>query len=202
MFLIGLTGGIAAGKSTVAGIWVALGAIEIDADLLAREVVQPGTVGIEKIRQVFGSGVFTATGDLDRKALGEIVFNNVAKRKKLEGIVHPLVRARAQEMLRSLPADSIVIYTVPLLVEANVELPFDVVVSVEAPETERAQRLVGSRGMTLEQALSRIKAQASAIERAARADYILNSNQSLAALSSDATKLFEKFKVMNEQGLK
>ena len=202
MFLIGLTGGIAAGKSTVAGIWVALGAIEIDADLLAREVVQPGTVGIEKIRQVFGSGVFTATGDLDRKALGEIVFNNAAKRKELEGIVHPLVRARAQEILRSLPADSIVIYTVPLLVEANVELPFDVVVSVEAPETERARRLVGSRGMTLEQALSRIKAQASAIERAARADYILNSNQSLAALSSDATKLFEKFKVMNEQGLK
>lgn len=202
MFLIGLTGGIAAGKSTVAGIWVALGAIEIDADLLAREVVQPGTVGIEKIRQVFGSGVFTATGDLDRKALGEIVFNNVAKRKELEGIVHPLVRARAQEVLRSLPADSIVIYTVPLLVEANVELPFDVVVSVEAPETERAQRLVGSRGMTLEQALSRIKAQASAIERAARADYILNSNQSLAALSSDATALFEKFKAMNEQGHK
>jgi dephospho-CoA kinase len=202
MFLIGLTGGIAAGKSTVAGIWVALGAIEIDADLLAREVVQPGTVGIEKIRQVFGSGIFTATGDLDRKALGEIVFNNAAKRKELEGIVHPLVRARAQEMLRSLPADSIVIYTVPLLVEANVELPFDVVVSVEAPETERAQRLVGSRGMSLEQALSRIKAQASAIERAARADYILNSNQSLAALSSDATKLFERFMVMNEQGLK
>jgi dephospho-CoA kinase len=202
MFLIGLTGGIAAGKSTVAGIWVALGAIEIDADLLAREVVQPGTVGLEKIRQVFGSGVFTSAGDLDRKALGEIVFNNVAKRKELESIVHPLVRARAQEILRSLPADSIVIYTVPLLVEANVELPFDVVVSVEAPETERAQRLVGSRGMTLEQALSRIKAQASAIERAARADYILNSNQSLAALSSDATKLFEKFKVMNEQGLK
>ena len=202
MFLIGLTGGIAAGKSTVAGIWVALGAIEIDADLMAREVVQPGTVGIEKIRHVFGSGVFTATGDLDRKALGEIVFNNAAKRKELEGIVHPLVRARAQEILRSLPADSIVIYTVPLLVEANVELPFDVVVSVEAPETERARRLVGSRGMTLEQALSRIKAQASAIERAARADYILNSNQSLAALSSDATKLFEKFKVMNEQGLK
>ena len=202
MFLIGLTGGIAAGKSTVAGIWVALGAIEIDADLLAREVVQPGTVGIEKIRQVFGSGVFTATGDLDRKALGEIVFNNVAKRKELEGIVHPLVRARAQEILQSLPGDSIVTYTVPLLVEANVELPFDVVVSVEAPETERAQRLVGSRGMTLEQALSRIKAQASAIERAARADYILNSNQSLAALSSDATKLFEQFKAMNEQGHK
>ena len=200
MFLIGLTGGIAAGKSTVAGIWTALGAIEIDADVLAREVVQPGTVGLEKIKNVFGPTVFTDSGALDRKALGEIVFNNASRRKELEGIVHPLVRARAQEILASLPEDSMVIYTVPLLVEANVELPFDVIVSVEAPETERAQRLVSSRGMTLEQALARIKAQASAIDRAARADYILNSNQSLTALSADATKLFEKFKAISEQG--
>jgi len=200
MFLIGLTGGIAAGKSTVAGIWTALGAIEIDADVLAREVVQPGTVGLERIKNVFGPTVFTDSGSLDRKALGEIVFNNASRRKELEGIVHPLVRARAQEILASLPEDSMVIYTVPLLVEANVELPFDVIVSVEAPETERAQRLVSSRGMTLEQALARIKAQASAIDRAARADYILNSNQSLTALSADATKLFEKFKAISEQG--
>jgi dephospho-CoA kinase len=200
MFLIGLTGGIAAGKSTVAGIWTDLGAIEIDADVLAREVVQSGTVGLEKIKNVFGPEVFTDSGALDRKALGEIVFNNASRRKELEGIVHPLVRARAQEILASLPEDSIVIYTVPLLVEANVELPFDVIVSVEAPESERAQRLVSSRGMTLEQAIARIKAQASAIDRAARADYILNSNQSLTALSADATKLFEKFKVISEQG--
>jgi dephospho-CoA kinase len=200
MFLIGLTGGIAAGKSTVAGIWTALGAIEIDADVLAREVVQPGTVGLERIKNVFGPTVFTDSGSLDRKTLGEIVFNNASRRKELEGIVHPLVRARAQEILASLPEDSTVIYTVPLLVEANVELPFDVIVSVEAPETERAQRLVNSRGMTLEQALARIKAQASAIDRAARADYILNSNQSLTALSADATKLFEKFKAISEQG--
>jgi dephospho-CoA kinase len=200
MFLIGLTGGIAAGKSTVAGIWTALGAIEIDADVLAREVVQPGTVGLERIKNVFGPTVFTDSGSLDRKTLGEIVFNNASRRKELEGIVHPLVRARAQEILASLPEDSMVIYTVPLLVEANVELPFDVVVSVEAPETERAQRLVSSRGMTLEQALARIKAQASAIDRAARADHILNSNQSLTALSADATKLFEKFKAISEQG--
>jgi dephospho-CoA kinase len=200
MFLIGLTGGIAAGKSTVAGIWTALGAIEIDADVLAREVVQPGTVGLERIKNVFGPTVFTDSGSLDRKTLGEIVFNNASRRKELESIVHPLVRARAQEILASLPEDSMVIYTVPLLVEANVELPFDVIVSVEAPETERAQRLVSSRGMTLEQALARIKAQASAIDRAARADYILNSNQSLTALSADATKLFEKFKAISEQG--
>jgi dephospho-CoA kinase len=200
MFLIGLTGGIAAGKSTVAGIWVSLGAIEIDADLLAREVVEHGTKGIEKIRQIFGPTVFSPSGELDRKALGDIVFNNTLRRKELEAIVHPLVRARAQEILKSLPKDSIAIYTVPLLVEANVELPFDAIVSVEAPETERAQRLVTSRGMSLEQAMARIKSQASAIDRAARADYILNSNQSLASLTDDAVKLFGKFQTQSERG--
>jgi len=200
MFLIGLTGGIAAGKSTVASIWVSLGAIEIDADVLAREVIEPGSEGLAQIKEHFGESVFTESGSLDRKALGEIVFNNVQQRKVLESIVHPLVRQRAQEILKSLANDSIVIYTVPLLVEANVELPFDVIVSVEAPETERAQRLVSSRGMTLEQSLARIKSQASAVERAAKADYILNSNQALAGLSADATRLFETFRVQSERG--
>jgi len=199
MFLIGLTGGIAAGKSTVASIWVSLGAIEIDADVLAREVIEPGSEGLAQIKEHFGESVFTESGSLDRKALGEIVFNNVQQRKVLESIVHPLVRERAQEILKSLASDSIVIYTVPLLVEANVELPFDVIVSVEAPETERAQRLVSSRGMTLEQSLARIKSQASAVERAAKADYILNSNQSLAGLTADANRLFETFRSQSER---
>ncbi|MFZ4116890.1 MAG: dephospho-CoA kinase [Rhodoluna sp.] len=200
MFLIGLTGGIAAGKSTVASIWVSLGAIEIDADVLAREVIKPGSAGLAKIKEHFGESVFDDSGSLDRKALGEIVFNNDSQRKVLESIVHPLVRQRAQEILKSVPNDSIVIYTVPLLVEANVELPFDVIVSVEAPESERAQRLVSSRGMTLEQALARIKSQASAVERAAKADHILNSNQSLAGLTADATRLFDSFRAKNERG--
>lgn len=201
MFLIGLTGGIAAGKSTVAGIWVSLGAIEIDADILAREVIEPGSLGLEKIREHFGAKVFNESGSLDRKALGEIVFENVGQRKALESIVHPLVRRRALEILQTLPEDSIVIYTVPLLVEANVELPFDVIVSVEAPESERAQRLVSSRGFNLEQALARINSQASAVDRAARADYILNSNQPLAALTQDAERLFESLKSKSERGL-
>ena len=200
MFLIGLTGGIAAGKSTVASIWVSLGAIEIDADVLAREVIKPGSAGLAKIKEHFGESVFDDSGSLDRKALGEIVFNNDSQRKVLESIVHPLVRKRAQEILKSVPNDSIVIYTVPLLVEANVELPFDVIVSVEAPESERAQRLVSSRGMTLEQALARIKSQASAVERAAKADHILNSNQSLTGLTADATRLYESFRAKNERG--
>lgn len=198
MFLIGLTGGIAAGKSTVANLWVSLGAIEIDADVLAREVISQGTAGLEQIRSTFGNSIFNADGTLDRKALGEIVFNNPEKRKLLESIVHPLVRQRAQDLVSALPEDSIVVYTVPLLVEANVSLPFDAIVSVEAPESERVQRLIQSRGMTLDQALARIHAQASAIERAGRADYILNSNQALPSLLFDATKLYQKFEILSE----
>jgi dephospho-CoA kinase len=199
MFLIGLTGGIAAGKSTVAAHWVSLGAIEIDADVLAREVVEPGTKGLEDIRAVFGEAVFLPTGELDRKALGEVVFNDPTKRTLLESIIHPLVRQRAEELLGKLPSDSFVVYTVPLLVEAKVSLPFDVVVSVEAPETDRVRRLVDSRGMSSEQAHARIQAQASAIARASRADYILNSNQPLSALLADASKLWNQFQAMAKE---
>jgi dephospho-CoA kinase len=198
MFLIGLTGGIAAGKTTVAAHWVSLGGIEIDADKLAREVAQPGTKGLDQIRQVFGEYVFSSDGALNRQKLGEIIFNDPAKRLELEGIVHPLVRQRASELLAELPENAIVIYTVPLLVEANVSLPFDVIVSVEAPEADRVNRLVSSRGMSIDQAMARIKSQASAIERAAAADYILNSNQPLPALLADATALWNKFQIMSQ----
>jgi dephospho-CoA kinase len=198
MFLIGLTGGIAAGKTTVAAQWVSLGGIEIDADKLAREVVEPGTKGLDQIRQVFGESVFSSEGALDRQKIGEIIFNDPEKRLALEGIIHPLVRQRASELLAELPEDSMVIYTVPLLVEANVSLPFDVIVSVEAPEVDRVKRLVSSRGMSSEQAMARIQSQASAIERAAAADYILNSNQPLPALLADATALWNKFQIMSQ----
>jgi dephospho-CoA kinase len=193
MFLIGLTGGIAAGKSTVAKHWVSLGATEIDADILAREVVAPGTKGANEVKATFGEDLFDSAGNLDRQALGELVFTNPEKLKKLEEIVHPLVREAAANILSSLPADSMVIYTVPLLVEAKVALQFDAIVSVEAPEAIRLQRLVSSRGLTQEQALARIKAQATPIERAARADYILNSNQPMNSLLADADKLWNTF---------
>ena len=198
MFLIGLTGGIAAGKTTVAGHWVSLGGIEIDADKLAREVVEPGTKGIDQIRQIFGDSVFSSDSSLDRQKLGEIIFNDPEKRLALEGIIHPLVRQRASELLAVLPENTMVIYTVPLLVEANVSLPFDVIVSVEAPEADRVKRLASSRGMSTDQAMARIKSQASAIERAAAADYILNSNQPLPSLLSDATALWNKFQIMSQ----
>jgi dephospho-CoA kinase len=198
VYLVGLTGGIAAGKSTVAKHWVSRGAIEIDADLVAREVVLPGSEGAKQIEEVFGASYFDAEGNLDRKALGTLVFESKAELEKLEGIVHPLVRARTRELLSSAPNDAIVIYTVPLLVEANVDLNFDYVVTVEAPETERISRLVEHRGFSVEDARARISNQASPIERAARADFILNSNQDMFLLLRDADALWQKFVIANE----
>jgi len=196
MFLIGLTGGIAAGKSTVANLWQELGAIEIDADKLAREVVEPGSIGAHKILEEFGAEYFDANGELIRRKLGELVFSNPAQRRNLENIIHPLVRNRAQELLASLPSNSMVIYTVPLLVEAKVDLPFDVVVTVEAPEDVRLGRLVTKRGLSLEEASARIGSQAKPVERAQVSDFVLNSNQSLDLLLADARTLWQKFSGM------
>jgi dephospho-CoA kinase len=192
MFLIGLTGGIAAGKSTVAKLWVEHGAIEIDADQLAREVVLPGTEGSKKIRQVFGAEVCDTNGDLDRKALAAVIFHDSAKRTLLEQIIHPEVRRRAKEILSTLPQDSIVIYNVPLLVEAEVVMPFDKVITVEAPQEEQVARLIKHRGMTESEALSRIRVQASPARRAARADVILSSNHDLDALLKHADNLWHE----------
>jgi len=197
VFLIGLTGGIAAGKTAVAEHWVKLGAIEIDADVLAREVVAKGTPGAKQVESQFGSEYFV-DGELDRKKLGQLVFSNPEKLAELEAIVHPLVKQRARELIAAVPETAIVIYTVPLLVEAQVELPFDAVVTIEAPEDERVKRLVKSRGMTETEALSRIRAQATPLDRATRADHILSSNQSLALLLHDAEVLYQNFVLANE----
>ena len=193
MYLVGLTGGIAAGKSTVAKHWVSRGGIEIDADQLAREVVAPNTLGASQIRNTFGDNFFDQAGNLNRKALGELVFESKEALGKLEAIVHPLVRARTMELLAELPINSVAIYTVPLLVEANVDLPFDAVVTVEAPEAERVKRLIASRGFSEQEAKARIANQATPLERAARADHILNSNQDIFLLLRDADALWGKF---------
>ena len=190
MYLIGLTGGIAAGKSTVAKRWVEHGAIEIDADQVAREVVEPGTVGLNSIVEHFGADVLTASGDLDRKELARQIFSDSNKRELLNSILHPLIRERTKLLLAELPNDSIVVYNVPLLVEASVDHPFDLVVTVEAPEEEQIRRLVQTRGLTETEARNRIAAQAKPIERAARADRILNSNQDINLLLRDADLLW------------
>ena len=198
MYLVGLTGGIAAGKSTVAARWVELGAREIDADLIAREVVLPGTNGLAAVIERFGESYLREDGSLDRSGLGTLVFTDEHSRKDLEAILHPLVKARTAELIANATED-IVIYMVPLLVEANVDHDFDYIVTVEAPESERVERLVATRGMTREQATARIRAQASAAERANHADFILNSNQPLQALIKQADALYRQFELAARQ---
>ena len=190
MYLVGLTGGIAAGKSTVAKRWVEQGGFEIDADQLARDVVEPGTPGASQILEAFGPEVFQASGSLDRAKLGAIIFADSELRKALEAIVHPLVKAKAQELVSGLPENTIAIYNVPLLVEASVDLPFDMVVTVEAPAKEQVDRLVKHRGMSEVEAHKRVASQASPAQRANAADVILNSNQDLALLLKDADSLW------------
>lgn len=191
MYLVGLTGGIASGKSTVASAWAELGGIEIDADQLAREVVEPGTPGLAAVKAAFGDSVIS-NGALDRSALGQLVFANTDKRKQLEAIVHPLVRELAAKKIAELPDDSIVIYNVPLLVEAAVDLDFDKVVTVEAPSEKQIERLVSIRKMNREDAERRVAAQASPAQRANAADVILNSNQELHLLLKDARRLWQQ----------
>jgi dephospho-CoA kinase len=192
MYLIGLTGGIAAGKSTVAKRWVEHGALEIDADQVARDVVEPGTVGLGRVVEAFGSDVLTVDGELNRKRLAMQIFSDAGKRELLNSILHPLIKERTRQLLRELPAESIVVYNVPLLVEAAVDHPFDLVVTVEAPEEEQLRRLVETRGLTESEARSRISAQAKPIERAARADRILNSNQDINLLLRDTDALWRE----------
>lgn len=193
MFLIGLTGGIAAGKSTVADHWQSLGAVHLDADAIARQVVQPGTEGLAAIEAQFGATVMNENGSLNREALAQIVFNDPAKRQLLEAITHPLVKAETKRQLDNQRPEAIVIYNVPLLVEADVDLPFDRIVTVEAPVEEQVKRMVTYRKLTAEQALARIRNQATPAQRANAADFILSSNQDIGLLLKDAGKLWFQF---------
>lgn len=192
MYLVGLTGGIAAGKSSVAERWADLGASIIDADELAREVVAPGTPALAAIVGEWGETLLDESAALRRDRLAAIVFEDEDARKRLEAIVHPAVQAETRARLAALPADAIAVYVVPLLVEANVDHPFDFVVTVEAPEGDQIERMVKHRGMTREAAIARIRAQASPAQRANRADVILNSNQAKDLLLHDASQLWQR----------
>ncbi|MGY1634216.1 dephospho-CoA kinase [Geodermatophilus sp. SYSU D01186] len=172
---MGLTGGIGSGKSTVAGLLAARGARIVDADRIAREVVEPGTPGLAAVVEAFGSGVLTAEGALDRPALAAIVFADPAARARLDGIVHPLVRARAAELVAAAPPDAVVVQDVPLLVETGQAGVYDLVLVVEADLETRVRRLV-ERGLTAEDARARIAAQATDEQRRAVADVVLDNS--------------------------
>ena len=184
MYLIGLTGGIASGKSAVAGRLAEHGAIVVDADVLAREVVEPGTQGLAEIARQFGPGVIAPDGSLDRAALGAIVFPDAGKRALLNSITHPAIWARAKqlfELAQERDPHAVVVYDVPLLAEASGDRPmrFDLVVVVHADMDERIRRLVELRGMSREEALHRLNSQASDTERLAIADVVIDSNGTL-----------------------
>jgi len=197
MFLVGLTGGIASGKSTVAAMLGKFDNEIIDADEIAREVVMPGTVGLSKVVAEFGPQILEEDGSLSRAKLAKLVFEDPEKRLALEGILHPLIRARTLERISQSKSD-ILIYIVPLLVEAKVDHPFDLVVTIEAGSENQIQRLVENRGMSTEGAIARIAAQATEPERVARADVRIDGALSLTDLETTVSKLWNQIQSLAE----
>jgi dephospho-CoA kinase len=189
---IGLTGGIGSGKSAVAQRLAELGAVIIDSDRLAREVVAPGTPGLSEVVGAFGQSVLAPDGSLDRPALGRLVFGDDAARKRLEGIIHPLVRERAASMAAEAPQDAVVVNDVPLLVEAGLASQYELVVVVFAAEETRIERLMRDRGMSRTEAQSRIAAQATDEQRHAVADIEIHNDGTLEQLRSEVDAIWAR----------
>ena len=182
MLRVGLTGGMGAGKSTVAQRFRELGALVIDADQLAREVVDVGSTGLAAIRARFGDGVMAADGSLDRGALGEVVFADAQARRDLESITHPLIGARTRSLVESAAPGTIVVHDVPLLVEKHMAARYHLTVVVGADEDIRVGRLTGERGFTEADARARVAAQANDRERWEAADVWLDNNGAVDSL--------------------
>lgn len=191
MFLIGLTGGIASGKSTVAKLLAAHGAETIDADQVAREVVEVGSTGLSSVVKEFGTGILSDTGELNREKLGAIIFADPNRRLILESILHPLIKTRTTELIAE-SKKAVVVYAVPLLVEAKLDYPFQMVITVEAGIENQVERLVKSRGFTVDQAKERIAAQASRQQREARADFVIDSSGTHDQLAKQVDTLWGK----------
>jgi dephospho-CoA kinase len=189
---VGLTGGIASGKSTVAQLLVELGAVLIDGDALAREVVARGTPGLAQVVEEFGDHLLTPEGDLDRAALGRIVFADESARKRLEAITHPLIFERYAELEAAAPPDAVVVHDIPLLAEAGAEraATFDEVIVVDAPPELQIDRMVRERGWTREEAESRIAAQASREDRLAIATYVIENTGTLDELRERVEEVY------------
>lgn len=188
--VVGLTGGIGAGKSEVARLLAGHGAIVIDADAIAREVVEPGTPGLAAVAAEFGAGVLRPDGSLDRPALAKLVFADPALRDRLNAVVHPLVGARSRELFAAAPAGSVVVYDVPLLAEAGRTGEYDAVVVVDASDETRLRRLVTSRGMTEQEVMSRMSAQATRERRLAIADHVVPNDGDRAELADHVERVW------------
>jgi dephospho-CoA kinase len=195
MPLIALTGGIASGKSTIARRLAERGAVVVDADAIVREVQSAGSPVLERIAAEFGAGLIHADGSLDRAALGTIVFSDDAARERLNAIVHPAVRRASSERFERAFAEdaaAVVVYDVPLLVEARVDDPWELIVVAHAPAAVRERRLVELRGASEQDARARIAAQVSDEERLAVADVVIDTSGSLADTLAQTDALWER----------
>lgn len=197
---VGLTGGIASGKSSVAQRLADYGAVVIDSDLLARDVVAPGTPGLSLIKERFGSSVIATADDgtesLDRPALGQIVFADPAARRDLEAIIHPAVRRRASELEGAADQDAVLIQMIPLLVETGQADAFDVCLVVDVDEVTQLDRLVARDGLTTEQARQRMQAQASRAERLGVADLVIDNAGDLDSLDRQVAAVARRWALL------
>ena len=191
---VGLTGGIASGKSTVSAILRELGAVVIDADELARDVVARGTPGLAAVVEEFGPDLLTHEGDLDRAAMGALVFTDEAARRRLEAIIHPLVFERIVALEGEAPAGAVVVHDIPLLAESGRADTFDAVIVVEAPEEVQVERMTRDRGWTEADARSRIAAQATAEDRRAVATYLVENSGSREELRRQVEKIYAELR--------
>lgn len=193
-FLLGLTGGLASGKSTAARLLADAGFAVYDADRLVAELYRPGAPGARAVRELFGDEVMTGDGAVDKERLAAIVFGDPEARRKLEGAVHPLVRERFQEIAAA--TEGVLVYEATLLVESGRADEFDLVVSVEAPEEQRLERAIG-RGLDEDAARARLEAQGDGAERRARADRILENDGSLAKLQAEIDALVAEVRTLS-----
>jgi len=187
---VGLTGGIGSGKSEVSRRLAAAGAVLIDSDALAREVVEPGGEGLARIVEEFGEGVLTGEGTLNREKLGSIVFSDPEKLARLNAITHPLIGARSAELQEAAPEDAVIVFDVPLLAENGLESLYALVVVVDAPVETQLERLTSLRGMSEEEARKRIAAQATREQRLAIADRVIDNSGTLEELAAQVDRLW------------
>ncbi|WP_438488550.1 dephospho-CoA kinase [Streptomyces sp. S186] len=194
MVKVGLTGGIGAGKSEVSRLLASYGAVIVDADKIAREVVEPGTPGLAAVVEEFGEDVLAADGTLDRPKLGALVFSDQEKLKALNAIVHPLVGARSAELEATAGPDAVVVHDVPLLTENGLAPLYDLVVVVDAAPQTQLDRLVRLRGMAADEAARRMAAQATREERLAIADLVIDNDGPLEALEPQVREVWKRLR--------
>lgn len=193
MLKIAVTGGIASGKSTLTHVFATRGAVVIDADVVARDVVAPGTKALEQVAHTFGPRVLRADGSLDRGALANVVFTNPAARAQLEGIIHPHIAREVATRLRTAHPSQIVVYDVPLLVGSANQFAFMATINIHTPDAQRVERMMTNRAMTAQQARSRIGSQPGDMARSAISDVVVHNSSNESDFVACAEELWDSW---------